>query len=458
MSVVQPTKRAKAAVGLILVLVIGSDGLDLSLRPHSKPSSVSYPCRFVVGPTRLAKPHRHPRLPMRGYRYPTVRLAGDSLSSEPSQNRPSWAWVWMPTWLFTMNPLAQFLTTMGFYLLHILVLSQRQLVFPIQLIPNEKGQFASIGYDSIAGILVAVCYTILRKASTQSSLQSSSEAPFPALFKSPTSDAPWKLPSNHIRHRVSSFLTIILLVQAYFFTGRFSLFWEDTLYTMSGLGWPLTAPMHRSLCVLFGHLSWLITGTLLLRFVPRPPRFFGPKAVYNTDDDDAVSSESPAKPAYRWFRSSIRRNWVWWVVGGYFVSSWLFNITDVINQFVLPTAVLEDAQESVVSQLVNPEHNDIAASVAGYIAPCLTAPWWEEVLYRGFLLAGLSQLLGYPWAVFVQGLIFSAHHMSLTAALPLAVLGWTWAILYTKCRNLFTVIFVHALWNSRVFLGSWLGL
>jgi membrane protease YdiL (CAAX protease family) len=134
-------------------------------------------------------------------------------------------------------------------------------------------------------------------------------------------------------------------------------------------------------------------------------------------------------------------------------------MADSVNQWILPDEVLLNAQESVVTQLVNPEYNDWVASLVGYIAPCLTAPAWEEVLYRGFLLAGLTNWTGsYHASVLIQAIVFAAHHMSVTTALPLFVLGWTWAVLYTQSRNLWTVIVVHAMWNSRVFLGSWLGL
>ena len=61
-------------------------------------------------------------------------------------------------------------------------------------------------------------------------------------------------------------------------------------------------------------------------------------------------------------------------------------------------------------------------------------------------------------SVFVSGVIFSIHHVSTTGAIPLAILGWTWAGLYAKSGNLFVTILIHAMWNSRVFLGSWLGL
>lgn len=69
-----------------------------------------------------------------------------------------------------------------------------------------------------------------------------------------------------------------------------------------------------------------------------------------------------------------------WVVGGYFVSSALFNMADLANQFLCP---LPPDTESVVVKIINPENNDVAAMAVGSIAPCISAPWWEEVLYRG---------------------------------------------------------------------------
>jgi len=41
---------------------------------------------------------------------------------------------------------------------------------------------------------------------------------------------------------------------------------------------------------------------------------------------------------------------------------------------------------------------------------------------------------------------------------PLAALGFVWAVLYIQSRNLLVTILIHAMWNSRVFLGSLFGL
>jgi len=361
-------------------------------------------------------------------------------------------------------PVLQFAITMGFYVLHLFVLTQRQVTFPFQLIPNDKGHFCSIGYDSLAGIASVTLYKLSKSRRRRIGMKQ----------KQPNNDSvaprPWSLPNESRRLVLSSIVCFAILVKVYFSTGRLSIFWEDCVYNLSGLGFYITSPIQRSLCVLLGHLSWVCAGCFILKFLPRPPKFFqqpgdddnGLKADATPPEGKDESQTSAIKPpaTYRWFTSNVRNtNWLWWVIGGYYVSSWLFNIADGINQYVLPSQVLDDAQESVVTQLVNPEHNDVLASVLGYIAPCLSAPWFEEILYRGFCLPMLTRILGsYPLSVFIQGVIFSVHHMSITATLPLAVLGWLWAVLYTKSKNLWTVVFIHALWNSRVFLGSWLGL
>jgi membrane protease YdiL (CAAX protease family) len=226
---------------------------------------------------------------------------------------------------------------------------------------------------------------------------------------------------------------------------------------------------------LTGHLTWVLAGSCILWAIPRPPPFFqsllprmgttttttiksskneDPFLIDGPHQDLKLSAvtRTPLPPSlstreYHWFSMSLRKcNWLWWTIGGYYVSSWLFNVVDMVNRYVLPMEVLQGVTESVVSQLVQPEQNDIWASIIGYTAPCVTAPVWEELLYRGFLLAGLTSWTGsYRVSCIVQAIIFSAHHMSITAALPLAALGYTWAILYTKSMNLWTVIAVHAM-------------
>jgi membrane protease YdiL (CAAX protease family) len=151
--------------------------------------------------------------------------------------------------------------------------------------------------------------------------------------------------------------------------------------------------------------------------------------------------------------------WLWWAIGGYYASCWVFSCADVLNQLLLPDAVL-DAQalaESVVEQMVNPEQNDKLAMAVASLAPCVSAPLWEEVLYRGFLLPTLGAFFPLPLSLPLSGLLFGLHHQIPASALPLSALGLAWALLYVLSRNLWVPVLVHAMWNSRVFLGSLLG-
>jgi membrane protease YdiL (CAAX protease family) len=339
-------------------------------------------------------------------------------------------------------------------------------------------------YSILTNILLAMQYELTSKRLAgivsfvgllylRTSTKKSRTPAVPSLWSNPSrKDAPWKFPkrwkkATPFSPRVTSVVALVLLVNAYFITGRFALFWEDSLYALAGIGFPLTIAMHRSLCVLMGHLTWVVSGSAILKIVLSPQPFFGGgrQKIASDDDEedddvDSVQMKKKKTPIqkWRWYSSKWDTYWLWWTIGGYFVSSWLFNCADFLNQVILPPFIFEEAAEGVVSQLINPENNDLLASLVGYIAPCISAPWWEEVLYRGFLLPALCLFMNFWSSVFLSGIIFSAHHLSVTGAIPLAILGWVWAVIYAKSGNLLVTIMIHAMWNSRVFLGSWLGL
>mmetsp|Transcript_535 Transcript_535/g.1258 ORF Transcript_535/g.1258 Transcript_535/m.1258 type:complete len:557 (-) Transcript_535:110-1780(-) len=410
----------------------------------------------------------------------------DSKSSgNTRKRRPDWAPSWAPTSLVTMRPILQLFVGLVLYIFHLLVLTQHQLVFPVQLIPNDRGWFQSLGLDSLAGMFSLAFMLHLRKTT-----KGKATPAVPPVFRSPKeNEAPWRFPSSArngsksiastsssdsskagLTPKATSLVVFLLLTYTYFNTGRFSLFCERFLYDLAGVGVPMTVAMHRSLVVLLGHLGWVAAGSTILRFALRPQPFFGGgwirpgwrqriAGVFDRTRSPRGEEKKRKQPAeVKWYTNQWDTYWLWWTIGGYFVSSWVFNIADFVNQCALPAAIFEAQPEGVVSQLINPENNDIAASLMGYIAPCISAPWWEEVLYRGFMLPALCLHLGYWPAVYVSGIIFSAHHMSWTGGIPLAFLGWTWAAIYAKCGNLLVTILIHAMWNSRVFLGSWLGL
>lgn len=48
-----------------------------------------------------------------------------------------------------------------------------------------------------------------------------------------------------------------------------------------------------------------------------------------------------------------------------------------------PTASSAFEADSVVTQMINPEDNNLMAMLLGSLAPCVSAPWWEEVREEG---------------------------------------------------------------------------
>ena len=133
------------------------------------------------------------------------------------------------------------------YIIHLLVLTQQCLAFPIQLIPNNKGRFQSIGLDSLAGIFSIIGYILYSKKNLNSNTN--------ANTNKNNNKLPWKI--NKEKTLNSSIRAFTYLLIAYSMTGKFSVLFEDIFYVIAGMGmFPnMTTPAHRSLLVLFGLLS-----------------------------------------------------------------------------------------------------------------------------------------------------------------------------------------------------------
>lgn len=111
-------------------------GVGLNIQAGRSPRT-SWPLRHSVRTTRC----RH---------FSSDRAVSADWESHEAgaKRRPPWARSWMPTWLFNLRPSVQIVALLCVYVIHITVLCQRSIHFPVQLIPNERGHFQSIGLDS----------------------------------------------------------------------------------------------------------------------------------------------------------------------------------------------------------------------------------------------------------------------------------------------------------------------
>ena len=78
----------------------------------------------------------------------------------------------------------------------------------------------------------------------------------------------------------------------------------------------------------------------------------------------------------------------------------------------------------------------------------ILAPVVEEITFRGFIFAGLRQKYGWQKAALISSAIFAAFHLSLTALIPIFILGYIFAYLYQQSDSIWPAILMHLLTNT----------
>lgn len=121
----------------------------------------------------------------------------------------------------------------------------------------------------------------------------------------------------------------------------------------------------------------------------------------------------------------------------------LLFVVNAVNNLVM-FALGVDVQAEQFSNLLASLDQPVALLIAGI----LFAPLFEEMIFRGFLFAGLRQRLGWVNAALVSSAIFAAGHLSIAAFIPTFALGFLFTYLYQKSNSLWPGIILHTLINS----------
>lgn len=144
-----------------------------------------------------------------------------------------------------------------------------------------------------------------------------------------------------------------------------------------------------------------------------------------------------------WFSIKWRDNWIVWGLGGYFVAFPLVLLVSILNQQLWQG----QGGSNPLILLVLESQNKLALLI--FLATAaIAAPIFEEIIFRGFLLASLTRYFPAWGAIVVSSLIFSTAHLSLSEVLPLTMLGIILGFVYNRSQNLLSSILLHSLWNS----------
>ncbi len=149
-----------------------------------------------------------------------------------------------------------------------------------------------------------------------------------------------------------------------------------------------------------------------------------------------------------WFRLNLRGYWWLWGLGGYCVALPLVVLVSIINQQLWQG---QGGSNPLLSLAL--ESQDQVALGIFFFTASIAAPFFEEFLFRGFLLPSLTRYLPVWGAIVISSLLFAIAHLSLSEILPLTVLGMVLGVVYTRSRNLLSSMLLHSLWNSGTLLS-----
>lgn len=220
-----------------------------------------------------------------------------------------------------------------------------------------------------------------------------------------------------------------VLIVGFFFFSQYILSW---IFSFVPIDVNQLSIPNRALYVLISYLSMAVGGLFVLYF--------------------SIRSFRPLPE--NWFRFDWRDKWILWGVGGYLAAFPLVLLVSLVNQ-----QLWQGQGGSNPLILLALESQNKLALFIFLMTAAVAAPLFEEIIFRGFLLASLTRYLP-PWgAIVVSSLIFSVAHLSLSEVLPLTTLGIVLGFVYNRSQNLLSPILLHSLWNggtlfSLFILGS----
>ena len=93
-------------------------------------------------------------------------------------------------------------------------------------------------------------------------------------------------------------------------------------------------------------------------------------------------------------------------------------------------------------------YDNVALVVLVAIVAIAIAPISEEIFYRSFIFGGLGRSWGFVLAGLASGLLFAATHFDVGSIIPFTAIGFAFAWVYYRSRNIFASVGAHLLFNA----------
>ncbi|UKJ88621.2 hypothetical protein MACJ_001865 [Theileria orientalis] len=311
-----------------------------------------------------------------------------------------------------MSVVEQFSLLLVANALYVFVLPKYHIVFPFQLFPSDSGLGTEIGLDTLVSI--PFMYYFLKDLKIDG-----------GRFRL-TNASPFKIS-----------MVVSSLVASFFLSSYFASIMDSLVLFISALNFPVSLEMLNAVSIISGHLFWMAIGSTVLHKYMFP--LFGGENA--------------------WYKLDVKKTWVYQVLSGYFSSCLVYKIVDNLFLSIVKNFNLQKCESPTDQTISNVcESNETLPIIITSIAPCLTAPWWEELLYRVFTFKIFNSFLPSLASSLISSVLFSLNHLSMGSFFQLFSLGLLWSLIHNKEDNIFVTFLIHCLWNSRIFLGSLTGL
>jgi hypothetical protein len=149
----------------------------------------------------------------------------------------------------------------------------------------------------------------------------------------------------------------------------------------------------------------------------------------------------------------LRRTRFWPAVGWAALGMLSFYVFAAVYSYALDPHV----QQTVAKDL-GAGDSTLGLIAAGLMIICV-APFCEEFFFRGFFYGALRTKFSVVVAALIDGLVFGLIHFEggtdgLLIVPPLAVLGFTFCLVYERTRSLWPVIALHSVNNSIAYAAQ----